>query len=140
MNRSFSAPHEDPEWHFYPCPCCGYFVFDNPPGSYDICPICFWEDDESQLRFASIGGGANTMSLLEAQRNYAAFGASEERLKPLVRPPRPGEVREMGWRCLDPAIDNIEAPHPGVGDGVTYPKDSTALYYWRESYWRRGCG
>jgi len=29
----------------YPCPCCGYLVFTEPPGSYDICSICFWEDD-----------------------------------------------------------------------------------------------
>ncbi len=35
----------------YPCPCCGYLVFTEPPGSYTICPICFWEDDISQLRF-----------------------------------------------------------------------------------------
>jgi rubrerythrin len=35
----------------YPCPGCGYLVFDEPPGSYEICPICFWEDDLAQLRF-----------------------------------------------------------------------------------------
>lgn len=23
----------------YPCPCCGYLVFEEGPGSYDICPI-----------------------------------------------------------------------------------------------------
>jgi len=33
----------------YPCPCCGYLVFTEPPGSFEICPICFWEDDVSQL-------------------------------------------------------------------------------------------
>jgi hypothetical protein len=35
----------------YPCPCCGYLMFYEGPGSYDICKICFWEDDLSQLRF-----------------------------------------------------------------------------------------
>ena len=34
-----------------PCPCCGYLVFDEPVGSFDICPICDWEDDDVQLRF-----------------------------------------------------------------------------------------
>ncbi|WP_241494482.1 CPCC family cysteine-rich protein [Pseudomonas asplenii] len=29
----------------FTCPCCGYAVFEEPPGSHDICPICFWEDD-----------------------------------------------------------------------------------------------
>ncbi|MGE7024447.1 CPCC family cysteine-rich protein [Solibacillus cecembensis] len=25
---------------------CGYRAFDDePPGTYDICKICFWEDD-----------------------------------------------------------------------------------------------
>ncbi|MBO0846033.1 MAG: hypothetical protein J2P22_11530 [Nocardioides sp.] len=37
----------------YPCPCCGYLVFDEEPGSYDICAVCGWEDDLSQLRFAT---------------------------------------------------------------------------------------
>ncbi|WP_248129036.1 CPCC family cysteine-rich protein [Pseudomonas sp. W2Aug9] len=26
----------------FTCPCCGYAVFEEHPGSYDICPICFW--------------------------------------------------------------------------------------------------
>ncbi|NIP43329.1 MAG: hypothetical protein GWN61_14025, partial [candidate division Zixibacteria bacterium] len=33
----------------YTCPCCGYRTLDDPPGSYDICGICFWEDDTVQL-------------------------------------------------------------------------------------------
>ena len=39
----------------YPCPCCVYLMFGAPPGSYDICKICFWEDDLSQLRFVMMG-------------------------------------------------------------------------------------
>jgi anaerobic ribonucleoside-triphosphate reductase len=31
----------------WPCPCCGYQVFTGPPGSYEICPVCGWEDDLS---------------------------------------------------------------------------------------------
>ncbi|WP_442944423.1 CPCC family cysteine-rich protein [Nostoc sp.] len=27
----------------YPCPCCGYKTLNiKPPGTYLICPICFW--------------------------------------------------------------------------------------------------
>ena len=48
----------------FPCPCCGYFMFKEPPNSYDICEICFWEDDALQLEFATtLDGGANTMTL-----------------------------------------------------------------------------
>lgn len=29
----------------YTCPCCGYRTLEEPPGTFDICEICFWEDD-----------------------------------------------------------------------------------------------
>ncbi len=121
----------------YPCPCCGYVVFDEGPGSYAICPICFWEDDVSQLRFPLMGGGANRPSLEEAQRNYQTLGAMEERFLPHVRPPDPGEPRDPGWRPIDPDADDAERPVRGVKYGRTYPDDLTRLYYWRPTYWRR---
>lgn len=34
----------------YKCPCCGFYTFkQKPAGSYDICPVCFGEDDMIQL-------------------------------------------------------------------------------------------
>ncbi|WP_368483116.1 CPCC family cysteine-rich protein [Streptomyces niveus] len=30
-----TAPTSSP----YPCPCCGYLVLGDMPGSYEICPI-----------------------------------------------------------------------------------------------------
>ena len=34
----------------YKCPCCGFYTFDEKlNGNYDICPVCFWEDDPIQL-------------------------------------------------------------------------------------------
>src|ERR1700687_1548515 len=108
----------------YPCPCCGYLVFQNKPGSDEICPICFWEDDISQLRFPLTGGGANKASLLEAQRNFAAFGAAERRVSPYVRAPSADDRRDAAWRLLDPERDNIEKPATGVVYGASYPEDS----------------
>jgi hypothetical protein len=70
-----------------PCPCCGYLVFAEPPGSYEICPICFWEDDELQLRFPTLEGGANSPSLIQAQKNFVEFGACEKRFQKNVRTP-----------------------------------------------------
>lgn len=30
----------------FTCPCCGYKTMKGkPPGTYEICEICFWEDD-----------------------------------------------------------------------------------------------
>ena len=121
----------------YPCPCCGYFIFGGPPGSYDICEICFWEDDSSQLRFPNIGGGANHVSLIEGQCNFALLGVCESRLASKVRRPEPSDQRDFGWRPVNERTDNIEAPVHGVDYGQTYPEDLTSLYYWRPTYWRR---
>ncbi|QEX14952.1 hypothetical protein FRZ44_02310 [Hypericibacter terrae] len=115
----------------FPCPCCGYIVHADPPGSYDICPICFWEDDISQLRFPEMGG-ANHVSLIQGQRNFVRIGASEERILKHVRKPLASEQRDPDWRPIDPARDQIERPQAGVDYGSTYPADSTRLYYWRK--------
>ncbi len=126
----------------YPCPCCGHLVFDEEPGSYDICNVCYWEDDLMQLRFLRSAWGPNHVSLIEAQKNYQAFGAMEMRFISNVRPPKADEPRELGWRMVDPEFDNIE-DHSASGfdaqppSRVPYPDDSTALYYWRPTYWRR---
>lgn len=32
----------------YKCPCCGYFTFEKKERAYDICLVCFWEDDPEQ--------------------------------------------------------------------------------------------
>ena len=120
----------------YPCPCCGYVVFDEPPGSYDICPFCYWEDDIAQLRFARLAGGANRVSLIDAQRNYAALGASESRFAGNVRSPGQFDRRDPGWRPLDAIVDQIEGGETGVDYGDTYPEDATSLYYWRPTFWR----
>lgn len=48
--------------HVYACPCCGHRVLDAAPGSYEICPICFWEDDEVQFRWPASPVGANRVA------------------------------------------------------------------------------
>jgi hypothetical protein len=108
----------------YPCPCCGHLVFDEPPGSYDICPICFWEDDETQLCRPQMAGGANRVSLIEAQRNYVSFSACDEKATAYVRPPRADETMDSGWRPVSPHVDDVMLSPP-------YPDDLTTLYYWR---------
>lgn len=122
----------------HPCPACGYLVFSRQPGSSEKCPICGWEDDLAQLRFPHLPGSANHVSLEDAQKNYATCGAAERRNAASVRPPVEGEEREDIWRLLDPARDNIEEPQRGVKYGDSYPlADTTVLYYWRATYWRR---
>ena len=91
----------------FPCPCCGYLVFDEAPGSYVICPICFWEDDAVEFEFATDGGGANKVGLVEGQRNFASLGASEKRLLAHVRPPTEADRRESTWRPAAHAEDYL---------------------------------
>jgi Cysteine-rich CPCC len=75
------------------CPCCNCLVLDQPPGggSYDICQVCFWEDDPVQFKDENFAGGANRVSLREARANFQRIGASDERVLHLVRPPTDGE-------------------------------------------------
>lgn len=55
----------------YPCPCCGELTLEEtPPGSYEICPVCGWEDDFVQYECPDATGGANKMSLNEARKAY----------------------------------------------------------------------
>jgi hypothetical protein len=71
------------------CPCCGYLTLPER-GGYDICPVCFWEDDHDA---DVVRGGPNgRLSLTEARANYVRFGACEERFLEKVRPPRPEEM------------------------------------------------
>lgn len=74
------------------CPCCHFLTIEDEPGHFDICPVCFWEDDPIQRDNIGYEGGANLTSLQEARRNYLAFGVSEERFKQYIRPPTPEEI------------------------------------------------
>ena len=125
----------------FPCPCCGHRVHDHAPGFNQVCPICGWEDDLAQLRFPLMPGSSNTVSLLEAQENYRTYGASELRSRGTTRAPDGGEGQDPGWRPLEPTRDNCEQPARGTSYAESYPwPDTTVLYYWRDSYWRRVVG
>lgn len=68
------------------CPCCGFYTLPEPAGgSYNICPVCWWEDDPVQMDDEDFEGGANKVSLRQAKKNYMAFGASDERFIDKVR-------------------------------------------------------
>jgi hypothetical protein len=76
----------------YPCPCCGFVTLTHePPGSYDICPVCYWEDDPVQFNDPAYEGGANRVNLEQARTNFSAFGASEEVFLQHVRRPTENE-------------------------------------------------
>jgi hypothetical protein len=44
----------------FACPCCGYLTLDEePPGTYEICVVCDWEDDAVQFDCPDFQRGAN---------------------------------------------------------------------------------
>lgn len=58
-----------------PCECCGYRTLPER-GGFDICPVCFWEDDgSSDLDRVS---PANHRTLRTARESFARIGAVDE--------------------------------------------------------------
>jgi len=76
----------------YSCPCCGYKTL-GERGAYDICPVCYWEDDGQDDQDADVvrGGPNGALSLTQARENYRTFGASKERSRKHIRSPLPEE-------------------------------------------------
>jgi hypothetical protein len=62
-----------------------------PPGTFFICPVCFWEDDAVQFDDPGCAGGANHVSLDQARANFRSFGASSEACRGDIREPAQGE-------------------------------------------------
>jgi hypothetical protein len=76
----------------YRCPCCGYLTL-SERGGYDICQVCYWEDDGQDDHDADdVRGGPNyDLSLTTARANFARISACSERVLSHVRLPRPEE-------------------------------------------------
>lgn len=71
----------------FQCPCCLFFTLGDV-AHYDICPVCFWEDDGTTSEH---GFSPNGISLSEGQINYKKFGSSKERDLKYVREPLTSE-------------------------------------------------
>ena len=110
----------------YPCPVCGFEVFDEPSGSYQICPLCGWEDDPVQLRFPAMQGGANGDSLFELQQEVL-------RGLPLHVRVHDGFLRCADWRPLTPEEIRDTGGMPATGKDYFDAIDAQgkAEYYWR---------
>jgi hypothetical protein len=113
----------------YTCPCCGYQTFDESPGSYAICHVCFWEDDPVQILDPWFSGGANRPSLVDAQRNYQIHGAMESRFVGDVSGIQPDDQRDPEWRFVETADRaSVRVPRD-LTDAEA--GDLSVWYYWR---------
>ena len=70
------------------CLVCGYATLSHR-GVFEICPVCFWEDDGES---GPAGGPNGSLDLTDGRNNFAKMGATEERLLPYVRPPEDDEL------------------------------------------------
>ncbi|WP_447765129.1 CPCC family cysteine-rich protein [Sphingopyxis panaciterrae] len=72
----------------FPCPCCRYLTIEES-ARYEVCPVCFWEDDgQGDEDVDEIRGGPNGhLSLSKARENFNRSGACEESFRANVRAP-----------------------------------------------------
>ena len=77
----------------YRCPCCDCLTLCGRAG-YEICPVCYWEDDGQDSHDADeVRGGPNgSLSLTQARESYRRIGATDARFVSSVRRPRPEEI------------------------------------------------
>ena len=70
------------------CPCCGYRTLDER-GGFEICAVCFWEDDGQDDQDAGIvrGGPNGALSLTLARANFKEFGVCDGKSLQHVRKP-----------------------------------------------------
>jgi hypothetical protein len=70
----------------YRCPCCNSKTL-NGRGKFELCPVCFWEDDGLDDRDRT----GKWPTLKQAKLNYQKFGACDQRWIHNVRPPKASE-------------------------------------------------
>lgn len=71
----------------FPCPCCDHFTLEER-GMWDICPVCYWEDDGTDPADPDgPGSGCNHgLTLRQARENFRRLGACEPAMVPHVCP------------------------------------------------------
>lgn len=76
----------------YRCPVCSYRTL-HSRGEFEICPVCFWED-EGDIENIDVPtyGPNNGLSLADAKKHFQQFGAVDESLVSKVRKPNTEEL------------------------------------------------
>lgn len=80
---------------------CFYTFEHRPNETYDICEICFWEDDPIQWDDPNYEGRTNNIALLRARENFLQIGACKEKMTPHVRKQKEDELNGIdSWYIL----------------------------------------
>ncbi|PWQ96437.1 hypothetical protein DKT75_10515 [Leucothrix arctica] len=72
-----TAIEGEPE-SLFACPCCRYLTLPEE-NAYDICSVCFWEDDGA-IKDEDYSG-PNHKTLKEGRENFSKLGACDEKSK-----------------------------------------------------------
>jgi hypothetical protein len=82
----------------FPCPCCGFLTLnEQPPGTFEICRLCGWEDDRVQFFDPLFRGGANPESLVECRLAFFTSAEASRLIRELLGPsPEPSKHRPPG--------------------------------------------
>lgn len=108
----------------YPCPCCGFLVFDEAPGSFALCPVCDWEDCAVQLGNPASGGGPNAESLADAQiETVTSYPLGVRQLD--------GHMRAPLFRPLSSAETQLYLTQ--IQAEGAFPREATKDYYWNSA-------
>lgn len=88
-----AAPARDPAIPLIQCPCCDFFTLVER-GGFDICHVCFWEDDG--LDNLDMVSGPNHITLRQARANFLEFGGCDRNaLAHVVSAERRGEFHHV---------------------------------------------
>ena len=87
------------------CLCCGSRTL-TTPAVFELCPVCWWQDDGQEDVDADVvrGGPNGTLSLTAARANFLACGASDPRFLSRVRAPLPSERAASQSVAFRPAV------------------------------------
>jgi len=115
----------------FPCPCCGYQTLPKqPPGSYEICPICCWEDAYAE----HVDETSNEGTLWQAQKNFDEIGACESQWLDTVRAVTNHDRRAPNWiptyRVEQNLIDEISVAFANVSYRSTSLRQAKVFEYY----------
>jgi hypothetical protein len=106
------------------CPGCGFrTISEEVYGSYEICPVCGWEDDPVQLANPCSGGGANKESLVDCQKRVVTWSAQQMSVF----------GRDADWRPLSEKEIQHFAAIAKSKHWSFMGETSPALVYWRKA-------
>jgi hypothetical protein len=85
----------------FQCPCCDYFTLEER-AAWDICPVCYWEDDGHDLDRLDCPSGCNHgLTLRQGRENFRRLGACEPKMIQYVCPAMEREQYTYNPRTLD---------------------------------------